>query len=134
MPPTAAVTEPPAAARLPVAPTACKVATSEPTATPPPFATAADDIIEAATEPAAMPPVVKPAAATARGAATTATTPVPSPMARGTTQLYKTKYTDLAVCMRVDAAKYIQLNRRQCPYMSSFIILLCLMPNYSKIG
>ena len=85
--PTAAVTEPPAASRLPVAPTACKVATAEPAATPPPLAIAADDIIEAATEPTAMPPDANPAAATATGAPATAT-PVPSAATRGISHLF----------------------------------------------
>lgn len=42
-----------------------------PAATPPPLATAAADIMEEATDPAAMPAEVKPAAVSRTGAATT---------------------------------------------------------------
>lgn len=44
----------------PAAPTDCRVATTLPATTPPPLATAAADIILAATEPAAIPAAVKP--------------------------------------------------------------------------
>lgn len=47
------------------------MATILPDATPPPLAMAADDIIDDATDPAAMPPVVKPAAEITTGANTT---------------------------------------------------------------
>lgn len=49
----------------------CKMATRLPDATPPPLAMAADDIIDDATDPAAMPPEVKPAAEITNGAKST---------------------------------------------------------------
>lgn len=55
-------------------PADCKTATVLPAATPPPFATAAADIILAAMEPAAIPPEVNPAAPRATGARATAPT------------------------------------------------------------
>lgn len=63
-----------AAPDIPAAPADCKAATTLPAATPPPFATAATDIILAATEPAAIPAEVKPAAPRTAGAATIAPT------------------------------------------------------------
>ncbi|KAG9330897.1 hypothetical protein JZ751_021800, partial [Albula glossodonta] len=53
-------------------PTDCRTATTDPAATPPPLAIAADDIIVEAREPAATPPAVKPKAPTAAGTPTTA--------------------------------------------------------------
>lgn len=53
-------------------PADCKAATKLPAATPPPLATAAADIILAATEPAVIPAAVKPAAPRATGARATA--------------------------------------------------------------
>ena len=87
--PVTAAAPVPAAARLPVAPTACNVATILLAATPPPLAMAADDIIDAAHEPAAIPAEPNPRAGARRGAAaiaialpaTTAPTAIAAPIA-----------------------------------------------------
>lgn len=73
-----------AAPDRPAAPIDCKVATRPPAATPPPLAIAADDIMPAAYEPAAIPAEVKPMTPRTRGiprTATTAPAPAPTPTA-----------------------------------------------------